>query len=150
QPSEYMAHIYSNVLLEQRSFPSGGEKFPEVGSDRVWEAILKKLLQKDYKFDAGFFGSLNEFSAKVAYFFHASLQGTGCYEGAAGALRHVANSGLAQGLVANAQCFTPVQLQRGLRSQDGKAPLNDLVDPELCALSYKVGVRKPSEQLFRN
>src|SRR6266566_1975840 len=67
---------------------------PEVCSERVWEAILKRLLQKDYKFDAGFFGSLNEFSRKVAYFFRASLQGTACYDGAAEALRHLHDAGV--------------------------------------------------------
>src|SRR5947207_1367333 len=62
QPSEYMGQLYSQELIEQRSMPGGGERHPEVASERVWEAILKRLLQKDYKFDAGFFGSLNEFS----------------------------------------------------------------------------------------
>jgi len=90
QPADYLGQIYKQVLTEQRSFPAGGERHPEVAVERVWEAILKKLFQKDYKFDAGFYGSLNEYSRKVAYFFHASLQGTACYPGAAAALRHVA------------------------------------------------------------
>src|SRR5205807_8727547 len=107
---------------------------PEAAADRVWEAIIKKLFQKDYKFDAGFYGSLNEYSRKVAYFFHASLQGTACYPGAAAALRHVADAGLTQGLLADAQCFTTVQLQRGLARQDPAARLDELIDPELCAL----------------
>ena len=41
--------------------------------------------------------------AILAYFFHASLQGTACQAGAAVALRHVVDRGLAQGLVADAQ-----------------------------------------------
>ncbi len=93
QPADYIGQIYRQVLTEQRSFPAGGERHPEVAADRVWEAILKKLFQKDYKFDAGFYGSLNEYSRKVAYFFHASLQGTACYPGAAAALRHVHEPG---------------------------------------------------------
>src|SRR5262249_14111124 len=101
QPAEYMAQIYSQVLMEQRTLPGAGEKYPEVASDRLWEAIVKKLLQKDYRWDPGFFGALNEFSRKVAYFFHASLQSTVCYPGTARALRHVADSGLAQGLLAD-------------------------------------------------
>ena len=32
---------------------SGGEKYPEVQSERVWDDIVKKLMQKEYKFDAG-------------------------------------------------------------------------------------------------
>ena len=118
QPADYMKQLYTSVLTEHRAVPGGTEKYPEVGSDRVWEALIKKLFQKDYKFDAGFFGSLNEFSRKVAYFFHASLQGTACYDGAAEALRYTAKKGIKQGLLADGQCFTRVQLQRGLAAQD--------------------------------
>lgn len=147
-PSEYLAQIYSQVLIEQR-VATGGEKYPEVAAERVWEAIVKKLLQKDYKFDAGFYGALNEFSRKLAYFFHASLQGTACYPGAAAALQTVASAGLLQGFLADGQCFTTVQLQRGLAAQDGSARLDELVPAELRFLSAEVRARKPSERLFR-
>lgn len=149
QPSEYMKHIYSQVLAEQKTFPGGVEKHPEVSSERLWEAIIKKLLQKDYQFDAGFFGSLNEFSRKVAYFFHASLQGTACYPGAADALRVVRKRGLEQGLLGDGQCFTQVQLQRGLSGQDEGVRLSELLSDGLVVLSYEVRARKPSERLFR-
>jgi FMN phosphatase YigB (HAD superfamily) len=149
QPSEYMGQIYQKVLTEQGAFPSGGEKYPEVGSDRLWEAIIKKLLQKDYKFDTGFYGSLNEFSRKVAWFFHASLQGSACYPGAAETLRHVRRRGLTQGLLADGQCFTTLQLQRGLKVQPGAPRLADVLDVGRITLSHEVRGRKPSERLFR-
>src|SRR3954452_24782634 len=114
QPSDYMLSQYRQILTEQSSVPGGGERHPEVQAERIWETILKRLMQKDYKFDASFFGAMNELSRKVAYFFHASLQGTACYEGAAQAMRHVADAGLSQGLLADGQCFTTVQLGRGL------------------------------------
>jgi FMN phosphatase YigB (HAD superfamily) len=148
QPGEYLAVIYSLVLGEQR-VSAGGEKHGEVAAERVWEAIVKKLLQKEYKFDAGFYGALNEFSRKLAYFFHASLQGTACYPGAAAALRAVSAAGLLQGLLADGQCFTTVQLQRGLAVQDDSASLDELVPAELRFLSADLRVRKPSERLFR-
>jgi hypothetical protein len=150
QPAEYMRHIYRQVLTEQQSLPAGVEKHPEIGADKLWEAILKKLLQKDYRFDAGFYGSLNEFSRKVAYFFQASLQGTAAYPGAADALRHIHDCGLFQGLVADAQCFTTVQLQRGLAAQRDDVQLDELIDPGLRSLSFEVRSRKPSERLFRH
>jgi FMN phosphatase YigB (HAD superfamily) len=150
QPSEYLKQIYSQVLTEHRAVPGGTEKYPEVVADRLWEAIIKKLLQKEYKFDAGFFGSLNEFSRKVAYFFHASLQGTACYPGAAAALRHVVESGLSQGLLGDGQSFTRVQLQRGLAAQEEKISLDELLDESLVVLSCEVRGKKPSERLFRH
>jgi FMN phosphatase YigB (HAD superfamily) len=149
QPCEYLGQMYGKVLDEQRTVPGGGERYPEVLSERVWEAIIKKLLQKDYRFDAGFFGSLNELSEKVAYFFHASLQGTACYDGATAALRAVKDAGLVQGLLADGQCFTKVQLQRGLTRQDANARLDELLDADLCVLSTEVRGKKPSERLFK-
>ncbi len=149
QPSEYLGQMYAKVLEEQRMVPGGAERYPEVLADRVWEAILKKLLQKDYRFDAGFFGALNEFSQKVAYFFHASLQGTACYDGAADAFRAVKDAGLTQGLLGDGQCFTKVQLQRGLSRQDPTAKLEMLLDADASVLSCDVRGKKPSERLFK-
>lgn len=149
QPAEYMRTLYEKDLLMLRGAGPPGERFPEVPSDKLWESIVKKLFQKDYKIDAGFYGALNEFSRKVAYFFHASLQGTACYPGAAAALRHVNNVGLVQGLCADGQCFTPTQLARGLRQQDNGLALEAVIPAGLRALSYEPRSRKPSEVLFR-
>lgn len=149
QPAEYLGQLYARALSELRMAPSPGERHPEIAAERIWEDIVKKLLQKDYRFDAGFFGSLNEYTRKVAYFFQASLQGTACYPGAAEALAAVRQGGLLQGLLADGQCFTLVQLQRGLAHQNAAASLSELIDPELRLLSAEHGARKPSDKLFR-
>jgi FMN phosphatase YigB (HAD superfamily) len=149
-PSEYMGYIYKTLLDEQRMAPSPGEKYPEVLAERVWEGVIKKLFQKEYTFDAGFYGSLNEYARKVAYFFHASLQGTACYAGTDRALRAVHDAGLAQGLCADGQCFTPVQLQRGLDALGGGVRLDDVTPAALRVVSCDVRGRKPSERLFRH
>ena len=148
QPAEYMRHLYSHELLQQKA-AAGGERFPEVLAERVWEALIKKLFQKEYQFDAGFYGSLNEYSKKVAYFFHASLQGAAAQPEAAMALKQTAEAGLQQGLLADAQCFTWVQLCRGLKAQDSAANPDALLPPGLRILSCEVKARKPSETLFR-
>jgi FMN phosphatase YigB (HAD superfamily) len=150
QPADYLIHIYTQELTKLRMASGGGEKFPEISAERVWDAIVKKLLQKEYKFDATFFGSLNDFSRKIAYFFHASLQGTACYPGAAEAMQQVAAAGLTQGLLGDAQSFTLVQLQRGLTEQDAEAKLDALLSDGPRALSYEIKGRKPSERLFRH
>jgi FMN phosphatase YigB (HAD superfamily) len=150
QPSEYLSQLYKKALTDLRLIPSPGEKHPEIAAERIWEDILKKLLKKDYKFDAGFFGSLNEYSRKIAYFFHASLQGVGAYPGAAAALAELHSRGVRQGLLADGQCFTIVQLQRCLAQQDDSARLDELIDPGLRVLSCEQRARKPSERLFRH
>ncbi len=148
-PSEYMLYLYRSQLDEQRLAPSPAEKHPEFLADRLWEGLIKKLFQKDYAFDAGFYGSLNEYSRKVAYFFHASLQGTACYPGAADALKAVADARLVQGLCGDGQSFTSVQLQRGLDA-DGGPRLDAVIPHELQVLSCDVRGKKPSERLFRD
>ncbi len=149
QPSAYLAEIYQQALLKQKMASSGGERFPDISSERVWEAVVKILIQKDYQFDAGFYGSLNEFSRKVAYFFHSCIQGTACYPGASDTLLRVKARGLLQGLLADGQPFTPVQIQRGLAAQDPAARLEDRLDEGLQFLSCDARARKPSERLFR-
>lgn len=149
QPANYLQTIYSNLMAEQQLAQGGVDKSPEIIADRLWESFIRKLIQKDYQIDAGFYGSLNEFGQKVAYFFHASLQGTACYPGAVTALRHVTDSGLTQGLLTDGQVFTPIQLQRGLTPQDPAIRLDQLIPSGFQVLSYQVGVRKPSLDLFR-
>jgi hypothetical protein len=149
QPSEYLQQIYKQVFVEQTHVPGGGERFPEILSEQLWAAVVKRLVQKDYRFDVGFFGSLNEFSEKIAYFFHSSLQGTICYDGAAAAMQHVADRGLAQGLFGDAQCFTRVQLQRCLAAQKADIDLGALLTEGLSFLSCDFRARKPSERFVR-
>lgn len=150
QPSEYMRHLYLQELLIHKSAGGGAERFPETLAERIWEALLKKLMQKEYKFDAGFFGSINEYSRKVAYFFHASLQGTAAQPGAAAAVAQVAEAGRDQGLLADAQCFTTVQLARCLKAQNDGLNVDELLPPARRSLSCEVKARKPSETLFRH
>jgi hypothetical protein len=149
QPAEYMKHLYAQELMLQRGI-GGGERYPEILSERIWEALIKKLFHKDYTFDAGFFGSLNEYSKKVAYFFHASLQATAAEPEAALALKLTADAGKVQGLLADGQSFTTVQLWRGLRQQEADLNLAKLLPLTLRTLSCEVKARKPSETIFRH
>jgi len=148
QPAAYLKQLYDRVLFEQRAICVPGERHPEVPSERIWEGILKMLLQKDYKFDAVFFGGLDEYSRKIAYFFHASLQGTSCYRHAAEALSCCQEHGVAQGLLGNGQCFTALQLQRGLSAQKPEVKVDDVIAKDLRVLSHDLRGRKPSQRLF--
>jgi FMN phosphatase YigB (HAD superfamily) len=149
QPVDYLRPVYENLLKDQRMVPEKHDNFPEVRSDVLWDKLFRKLMKKEYRFDAGFYGSLNEFSKKVAYFFHASLQGTACYPGAAAALQLVKSAGLAQGILGDGQCFTLIQVQRGLKQQDAAVELGAVLDADLCTLSHEVKVRLPSKRLWQ-
>jgi hypothetical protein len=148
-PAAYLKELYRKALTVLRMAGSGGEKYPEVLVERVWDDIVKKLQQKEFTFDAGTYGSLDEFVKKIAYFYQASIQGAGAYPGAADALRLTAEHGVVQGLLADGQCFTPGQLQRCLRQQDPGFELDAVIPLTLRVISSDKRARKPSETLFR-
>lgn len=150
QPADYLHHMYSSIVADQRNTAGVANKNPETLSDKVWETIIKRLLQKNYKFDAGFFGALNEFSCKVAYFFHTSLQGVRLFPNADQALRYLHTRKIAQGLIADCQFFSLLQLQRCLGREDPRHQLDKWIDPDLRALSFQHGIRKPNEKMFRH
>jgi FMN phosphatase YigB (HAD superfamily) len=148
QPAEYMREIYKKALDEQRLAPAP-DKPAEHLSEKVWEGIIKKLFQKEYQFDTSFYGALSEYAKKVAYFFHASLQGTGAYPNAAAAMTSLAERGITQGLLADGQTFTPTQLSRGLTKQDAAIRLDEVVPSANRVLSFQHRARKPSDLVFQ-
>lgn len=148
-PSAYMKELFRKALTTIQLAGSGGEKFPEVQAERMWDDIVKKLQQKDYTFDAGTYGSVGDYVKKIAYFYHASIQGTGAYPGAAEALSVLADRGTVQGLLGDGQCFTAGQLQRGLRQQNPGFELGTAIPEALRLISSEKKAKKPSETLFK-
>jgi FMN phosphatase YigB (HAD superfamily) len=148
-PSEYMRELFNKALTAIRMAGSGGEKFPEVQAERIWDDIVKKLMQKEYTFDAVNYGALTDYCKKIAYFYHASIQGAGAYPGAADTLKLVAERGVVQGLLADGQCFTVAQLQRCLKKQDPDFDLDAVIPPALRLISAEKKARKPSDTLFK-
>ena len=149
KPSEYMRELYNRSLTQIKLTGSGGEKHPQVIAERVWEDILKKLQQKDYSYDVAIYGTPEQFLQKLAYFFHANIQGAGAYPNAAEALTALAGSGIKQGLLADGQSFTPAQLGKALRDQDAGFDLPNIIPPGLRFLSSDCKARKPSDTLFK-
>ena len=148
-PSEYMRELFNKALTTLRLTGGGGEKFPEVPAERVWDDIVKKLAQKEYTFDAATYGPVSEYVKKIAYFYHASIQGAGAYPGAADALNLLAGRGIVQGLLADGQCFTAGQLQRCLSQQEPEFDLNAVIPPAVRIVSAEKNARKPSDTLFK-
>ena len=143
-PGAYMKELFKKAYEIVR-LTGGGE----VRSELIWDDIVKKLMTKEYSYDAAQYGSPSEYVKKIAYFYHASIQGTGCYVGAAEAIQAVSDAGLKQGLLADGQCFTPYQLLKALRDQNPLFDLSMHLPPDMRVLSAEKGMRKPSEDLFR-
>jgi FMN phosphatase YigB (HAD superfamily) len=149
-PWEYMLQQMKR-LVEDHQLAGSGHKgeAPEVDLAQVWRKLIERLLQKDFEWDQGELGDLDEFSDKVAYFFNRCLQGVTAAPHARMALRHVHKAGCMQGFIADGQVFTPVQLIRELREQGATPALSKIFSTGCICLSYEFGVRQPAPTLFK-
>ncbi len=148
-PAEQMRDYFTKALTTLRMVGHGAEKHPEVQAEKVWEDIVKKLLQKEYKFDVNLFGAMNEFTKKIAYFYHASIQGVAAYPGAADAVRLLADRGVVSGLLADGQCFTPAQIHKAFREDDPAFDVNAFFPLNVRLISSELHARKPSDTIFK-
>jgi FMN phosphatase YigB (HAD superfamily) len=147
-PWQSMIGIYKSTIERQAMQAAAKGNFTEVNLVHTWQALIGKLFEKEYTFDESQYGDLDEFSEKVAYFFHSALQATEAREGAAQAMSDMASAGLTQGLLGDGQSFTLVQTLRALSMQGDLPPLYELFRPQTLILSYDVGLKKPSRLLF--
>src|SRR5262249_53324865 len=92
---------------------------------------------------------VNEYVKKIAYFYHASIQGAGPYPGAAETIRLIAEGRRVQGFLADAQCFTPGPLQWCMRQDDPDFDVNRYFPPSFRVLSADKRTKKPSDVLFK-
>lgn len=150
QPWEYFLPKY-NDAVEQATLAGGCQKgdFPEVNSAQVWAKLLELLSRKEYEYDEDRYGDWDEYAEKVAYFFQLCLQGCQGAKSALQSVTAVAEAGLQQGLLAEAQPYTLAQLLQGLERQGRLPPLAKLFAPGCLIQTYELGVRKPSLSLYR-
>ncbi len=149
KPSDSLLPKYLNAIDDAR-LTSGNRKgdIPEIDSARIWGKLLGLLNRKEYQYDESLYGDLNSLAEKVAYFFHSSLQGNEAAPGSLITLQSLAEGGIRQALLADAQCFTLVQLIQALREQGTINHLADLLPESLNTLSFEWGIRKPSVSLY--
>jgi putative hydrolase of the HAD superfamily len=90
------------------------------------------------------------FARKVAYFFDDVHQAKAFYPHALETLAAVKKMGLRQGIVSNAQFYTPIMLNILLRQAgyEGANPHADFFERRLIFYSYRLGVSKPNPFAF--
>ena len=149
-PWEYMFQQYKRLVEDRRMVATAHKgDFPEVDSSDIWLVLIKRLLQKEYEYDVDYYGNLDELAQKVAYFFHANLQGVAATDQALRTLQAIANSPKRQGMLANAQPFSVLQMLRALAEQGTLPPLSQLFDAQCLTLSFVLGIRKPSKSIYK-
>ena len=149
KPSDYFLPKYLNAVQEE-PLTSGNRKgdIPEINAAQIWMNMIGLLARKEYSYDESFYGDLEEYVQKIAYFFHASMQGANAAGNALRTLMSIADAGYRQAALANAQCFTLVQLTQALRAQGTMHDVTELFADSLNILSYEWGIRKPSLSLY--
>ncbi len=149
QPWEYMLQQYRGVVEDHRMAGTRRKgDTPEIDSASVWAKLIDRLMRNEYEWDRGIYGGVEELSAKVAYFFHAMLQGTVAFEGVAQTLMRLSQGGMRQGLLDDMQQFSLAQLLHAMKRQGAEGNLAQLFSADLSGLSYQLEVRKPSPTLF--
>ncbi len=147
-PWQSMIGLYRSTIERLSMRASAKGDTTDVNLVETWLALISKLFEKEYKYDEGTYGDLDEFSEKVAFFFHCCLQATEARANAVQAMSDVAAAGLTQGFLSDGQSFSLLQTLKALSMQAELPPLHEIFRPQSLIFSYQNGVRKPSKSLF--
>ncbi len=110
-PPETLMDLYiGEIKKTHRRKHARGEFSPEVKIERIWLRILKKLEAKGYRPIADGKEIGLDLALRVAYFFDDVYQTKALYPGAQETLEGVRRLGLRQGIISNAQFYTPIAL----------------------------------------
>lgn len=153
KPGEPWKQMYQQykTLLEQKQMVGTRKKgdVVEVDVREIWSTIVSRLQKKEYTYDRASMGDRDALAEKIAYFFHASLQGVEASPHAAAVLSAVSQSRMLQTLLDDGQSFTFSQTLRALGEQGTLPSPGELFAFECLTFSFQEGVRKPSKTLFR-
>ena len=154
KPGEPWKQLYEQykLLLEKNQMAGTKHKGDVIEIDvrNIWRTIVTRLEAKEYTYDRSFFGDRDELADKIAWFFHANLQGTEAASETAETLSAIVQSGRKQSLLADGQAFTFAQLLRALQGQATLPPPGDVFAFDCLTLSFQENVRKPSKSIYRN
>jgi FMN phosphatase YigB (HAD superfamily) len=114
----------------------------------IWAKLIDRLIRNEYQYDVDFYGEIGDLAEKVAYFFHANLQGVAATEHIVDTLRQVAGGAMRQGLLDDGQSFTAAQLLRALQQQAPVQSLGEFITASAVTISSDVQLRKPSPSLL--
>jgi len=149
-PDSLMQLYVREIENTHRRKRSRGVFSPEVKIEHIWLRIIRRLAKRGYRPD----GQLHEIDLnlafRVAYFFDDVYQAKILYPGARETLECVRELEIRQGVISNAQFYTPVGLRMlfrraGVRDVD---PMKHFFDRQLVFFSYALGVSKPNPLAF--
>jgi putative hydrolase of the HAD superfamily len=131
------------IQAERDARKAEGVAHPEVRIDEIWFKLLEKLQPEASP-------TIN-FAREVALFFERQANPKQFQPRAFEVLTELQRRGLRQGIISNAQFYTPIELSALLRHESaGTICAHESVfDPQLVFFSFDLGVAKPDLTGFR-
>lgn len=127
---------------------AAGIKYPEVLIEKLWQTIVDDCCRLGWSPPRDELASHT--ACRLAYFFEAALEKTYLYCGAAICLDTLNRAGIVQGIISNAQFYTPLRLRGMLRTQLARETfeLDDIFAEPLTLFSFELGFSKPNPTAF--
>ena len=131
-------HFIAAIKSARDRRMAGGEAHPEVRIEEIWWKLLDNT-------------TLNQ-AREVALYFERQANPKQFQPRAFETLTTLKQRGLRQGIISNAQFYTPVELSELLREESACAicTYESIFDPQLVFFSYELGVAKPDLTPFRH
>jgi len=131
------------IQAEREARVAEGIAHPEVRIDEIWFKLLEK-------FQAEGRPTIN-LAREVALFFERQANPKQLQPRAFEVLKTLKQRGLRQGIISNAQFYTPIELSEllGEASAGAVRTYESIFDPALVVFSFELGVAKPDPAPFR-
>lgn len=145
-PAEVTLHDFYHGLIDLKHdlARDKGAVFPEVKIEEIWHAILLMLMRHGYQ---PLLKDMSEtdIARCMAYTYNFNVLRRGLFPGVADALAQLKERHFFNGIVSNAQFYTPIDLTLFLRDQSGDKVDDylELFEDELIFYSYQYGNAKP-------
>lgn len=137
-------------LIDQshRNSRAAGIEYPEVLIEKLWQTIVDDCSRLGWSPPRD--EPASQTACRLAYFFEAALEKTHLYSGAAICLDTLNRAGIVQGIISNAQFYTPLRLRSLLRTQLARETfeLDDIFAEPLTFFSFELGFSKPNPIAF--
>lgn len=144
QSADILVGYYREAIGEShKNARSRGVHYPEVDIVKIWESVIDRGIRSGIRgmedADPGLIALLFEFEVNPVY----------PMPGMKACLKTIHKMGLVQGIISNAQFFTPMLLNYFLdRPEEKWDDIPPYFHPALCLFSYLHGSSKPDPGLF--
>jgi putative hydrolase of the HAD superfamily len=130
------------IQAEREARAAEGVAYPEVRIDEIWFKLLEKFHPER--------PVTISLAREVALFFERQANPKQFHTRAFDVLTTLKKRGFRQGIISNAQFYTPIELSELLREESKGAirTYESIFDPPLVLFSYELGVAKPNPTAF--